>query len=383
LPLVSVLIPVRNERDFLASCLDSVLANTYPAERIEILAIDGASDDGSRRILESYAARFPGLRVLENPKTSTPAALNLGIREARGDVIVRLDAHARLAPDYIAQCVDWLRISGADNVGGAMRTLPRGRGLVAEAIAVTLSHRFGVGGSAFRTAPQKPCWTDTVFGGCYRREVFERVGEFNERLPRGQDLEFNLRLKRVGGRTLLVPSIHCDYFARSEWWPFLRHNWTNGVWAIRPFSESAIVAIRPRHLAPLGFVLLLVAAVAAWRVPLDVVPFAQMLSAEVSAATVFGAAISGTAISGTTALGATGAGPWPLLALLACYLTAAAVAAIDAARRRGGARVVLLLPAVFAGLHLAYGLGSLWGLFVSAPAIAGRGLGLTERFHKP
>jgi lipopolysaccharide/colanic/teichoic acid biosynthesis glycosyltransferase len=357
-PFVSVVIPVRNERDFLAACLDSVLANDYPAGRVEILAIDGASNDGSRAILDAYAARFPRLRILDNPQATTPAALNLGIAASRGEIFLRLDAHARLAQDYISQCVDWLAISGADNVGGAMRTLPRGTGLVAEAVALALSHPFGVGGSAFRTRPKKPCWTDTVFGGCYRREVFERVGGFNERLPRGQDMEFNLRLKRAGGRTLLVPSIRCDYFARSGLGSFLRHNWTNGVWAIRPFFESAIVPVRPRHLAPLGFVLALATAAA---------PAAS-------------SAYAGTA--GLARLSSSGAGPWPLLILLALYGTAAAGAAIDIARREHDARLVAVLPGIFCGLHLAYGLGSLWGLLSAVPILAARCAGFSSRFFQ-
>ena len=321
---VSVIIPVRNERAFIATCLDSVLENGYPLDRLEILAVDGASEDGTRSVLEAYARRFAAVRVVDNPKTITPVALNLGIERARGEVIVRLDAHARIAPGYLTQCVAWLETSGAANVGGVMRTLPQGKGLLAEAIAVALSHRFGVGNSAFRTSSAKPRWVDTVFGGCYRREVFYCVGGFNERLPRGQDLEFNLRLKRAGGRTLLVPSIRCDYFARTGLIAFLRHNWTNGVWAVRPFFESEIVPVRPRHLVPFLFVVTLGAALAAACWP------------------------------------AVGSGP--VLALGSCYLGVALGASALAAWSKHDARFLVALLAVFLSLYLAYGLGSLWGL---------------------
>jgi hypothetical protein len=244
-----------------------------------------------------------------------------------------------------------------------MRTLPRGPGLAARAIALSLSHRFGVGGSAFRTPAEKPCWTDTVFGGCYRREVFERVGGFNERLPRGQDMEFNLRLKRAGGRTLLAPSIRCDYFARSGWWPFVRHNWTNGVWAIRPFLESPIMPVRPRHLAPLGFVAALVmAAVAAW-LPHGVLPLPV-------------------AVSSLVPRGAAVAGVWPLLALALCYGTAALGAAIQIALRQRDARLAVVLPVVFFSLHFSYGLGSLWGLGTAGPLVAARSLRLARNWIK-
>jgi lipopolysaccharide/colanic/teichoic acid biosynthesis glycosyltransferase/glycosyltransferase involved in cell wall biosynthesis len=355
-PLVSVLIPVRNERAFIANCLDSVLANDYPPERLEILVIDGASHDGTRAIVDAYASRVRAIRVLDNPKRITPAALNCGLRAARGELIVRLDAHARLAPDYLSQCAAWSAASGADNVGGRMRTLPRAAGAFAAAVALALSHPFGVGDSAFRTgrgAAGEPRWADTVFGGCYRREVFERIGEFNERLPRGQDMEFNQRLQRAGGRTLLVPAIRCDYFARCDPRSFLLHNWTNGVWAIRPFAESDVIPVRPRHLVPLVFVVALAAATVlcglslpgGWLEALSPSPAARALQA---------------------------LGPWPLVLLAACYLAAALAASAQLAWRSRDPRPAFVLPAVFLSLHLAYGLGSLWGLFPAAAAIVHR-----------
>jgi glycosyltransferase involved in cell wall biosynthesis len=350
-PLVSVVIPVRNERAFIACCLDSVLASDYPGDRLEILVVDGLSDDGTREILAAYASRFGAIRMLDNPKQITPAALNLGIREARGEWIVRLDAHARIAPDYISTCVARSASSGADNVGGRMRTLPRGRGVIGEAIAAALSHPFGVGNSAFRTGAEQPRWVDTVFGGCYRRDVFRRVGEFNERLARGQDLEFHLRLKRSGGRTLLVPAARCDYFARCDPGAFLKHAWTNGVWAIRPFLESDIVPIRPRHLAPLAFVLALVTGLAVWFLPLGLGPFEA-------------------------------ARPWPFLLLALCYLAAALVSAAQLAWRRRDARLGLLLPGVFLSLHLSYGLGSWWEIFGITTGIVRRAAGRRREIRK-
>lgn len=362
-PFASVVIPVRNERAFIACCLDSVLANNYPADRLEILVVDGLSEDGTRAILDHYASRFSTIRILDNPGKITPAALNLGIRDARGDIVVRLDAHARIAPDYISQCVAWIESSNADNVGGLMRTLPRGSGLVAEAITLALGHSFGVGNSAFRTGKAEPRWVDTVFGGCYRREVFRRVGGFNERLPRGQDMEFNLRLKRAGGRTLLVPSIRCDYFARCDLRSFLKHNWTNGVWAIRPFLESEIVPVRPRHLVPLAFVLALNVALAIGWTPL-------------------GARLPEPLSLGPVSLALEGLGSWPFLLLASCYLAAALVASAQLAWRCRDARLAIVLPAIFLGLHLAYGLGSLWGLLGAAAAVARRAICSGGRIKK-
>jgi succinoglycan biosynthesis protein ExoA len=323
-PRVSVLIPCRNEGQYLAQCLASVVASDFPHDRLEVLVIDGDSTDQSPAIVDRVALRHPFVRRLANPRRITPAGLNIGIRACAGDIIIRLDAHAAIAPDYVSRCVDVLRTSGADNVGGIMRTRPRGAGRLARAIGAVTSHRFGVGGSYFRAHPSGPMWVDTVFGGCYPRAVFERVGLFNERLVRGQDMEFNQRLRRAGGRILLDPSIVCDYYARSSPTEFARHTWTNGVWAIVPFLHSPVMPVRARHLVPLGFVLSLVLA----------------------------------AVLGIT----TSVGPGPFLAISGSYGLGALLAAADVARRE---RDLMLAPpavACFALLHLAYGLGSLWGL---------------------
>ena len=163
-------------------CLKSLLANDYPKDRLEVLVVDGMSEDGTRNVVTEYAKRWPVIKLLDNPKRITPAALNIGIRQARGDVLIRMDAHARVDCGYIRRCVGTLLVRGADNVGGIMKTVPKQKRLVGRAIALCLSHRFGVGNSYFRVHAMKPKWVDTVFGGCYRREIFKRIGFFNERL---------------------------------------------------------------------------------------------------------------------------------------------------------------------------------------------------------
>jgi len=323
-PLVTVVIPCRNEASFLEACLASVAASQYPNDRLEVLIIDGASEDDSRAIAEDYARRYPWMRVLSNPKRITPVALNLGIRAARGDIIFWMGAHSRYAPDYIPLAVHHLLQSGADNVGGIIVTVPRRDTAMGRAVVAALSHPFGVGNSYFRIATDQPRWVDTVFGGAYRREVFRDVGLFNERLVRGQDMEFNLRLKRAGKRTLLVPAIRCWYYARTDLATFWRHNWTNGVWAILPFLYSDVIPVTWRHLVPLGFV-----------------------------ATLIGLGLGGFLWRPA----------WWLLALAgAAYLLGSLAAAAQVAWRQRDPRYLVLLPLAFASLHLAYGSGSLVGL---------------------
>lgn len=330
-PFLSVLIPCRNEARFLGRCLDSILANDYPPGRMEVLVIDGASADGTRERIAAYCCRDARVRLVDNPELITPCALNRGIAAARGDIIARVDAHAAVGPDYFRRSVEHLLSSGADNVGGVMRTLPQDPGWFAGPIVAALSHPFGVGNSYFRIGSAEPRWVDTVFGGCWRRELFDRIGGFHPDLRRSQDMEFSRRLKAAGGRTLLVPDLSSDYYARSRLGPFWRHNFANGQWAILPFLYSSVMPVRLRHLVPLLFVLALAL---------------------------------GTALLPWTAL--------PLAAVAIPYALASLGASFDvAAKAAAGERrfpYLFLMPLVFLSLHLGYGLGGLAGLGQAAAA---------------
>jgi cellulose synthase/poly-beta-1,6-N-acetylglucosamine synthase-like glycosyltransferase len=318
-PFVSVIVPCRNEAKFIAGCLQSILANYYPSDRLEVIVADGMSTDGTRALLEDLAARDRRLRLIDNRRQITPAALNLAIGAARGEIILRIDGHAVMPPDYIRRCVDRLESSGADNVGGTIHTVAQTKGPFSGAIVAALSSRFGVGNSAFRTTAGKgPRVVDTIFGGCWRREIFSRIGGFNEQLLRSQDLEFNLRLRKAGGRILLDPEIVCDYHARADLASFWSHNFLNGRWAVLPFGASKIVPVRPRHLIPLIFVLALAVS--------TVFPF-----------------------------------PWSI-AIPAVYAAVNLAASLQVALARRHLEYLALLPVAFASLHLAYGLGSAWGL---------------------
>lgn len=326
LPFVSVIIPCRNEGAFIGPCLDSLLASDYPRDRLEVLVIDGMSDDKTREVVEEYYSSHPFIRLIDNPARRTPQALNAGIREARGEVIVRVDAHAHFDESYISKCVHHLLESGADNVGGIMVTLPRDETAIGRSIVLALNHRFGVGNSYFRVHSPAPKWVDTVFGGCYRREVFEKVGMFNEKLLRGQDMEFNRRLGQAGGRILLVPEIVSYYYARSDMLTFMKHNFTNGEWAIIPFLYSPVMPVRPRHLVPLGFALAIVL-------------------------------LSAAALFSQFAL-------WALIAVCASYLACSVLASAHVVVREKNPVYLFTMPLVFFNLHFWYGLGSLKGVGV-------------------
>jgi glycosyltransferase involved in cell wall biosynthesis len=215
-PTVSIVVPCRNERRHIARCLESILANDYPQERLEILVVDGMSDDGTPFIVEEYAARAGAIRLIPNSRQIVSSALNLGIGQARGEVILRMDAHCEYPSDYIPGLIGWLERTGADNVGGACVTRPANDSAIARAIALALSHPFGVGNSHFRLGVAEPRLVDTVPFGCFRRGLFERIGLFDEELVRNQDDELNFRILRAGGRVLLVPGIVSQYYARES-----------------------------------------------------------------------------------------------------------------------------------------------------------------------
>jgi glycosyltransferase involved in cell wall biosynthesis len=321
-PRVSIIIPCRNEERYIAACLDSILASEYPADRLEILVADGQSNDGTRSILVRYAALHPKIVLLDNPRGTTPAGLNVAIRAASGEIVIRMDAHVLYPPDYIPRLVAGLRESGADNVGGVLETVPADGSPTARAIAIGLSHRFGVGNSYFRTGITVPRDVDTVPFGCYRREVFDRIGLFDEELIRNQDDEFNFRLITSGGRVLLLPDVLCRYFARRSFRQLARMYYQYGYF--KPLVVRKVGRVMTvRQLIPAMLVgsLSTSAALALW------IPAARYLFA---------------ALAGSYAL---------LIILFAAF-----------AARTHGLRCAAALTAVFPILHFSYGSGFLRGV---------------------
>ncbi len=254
-PLVSIIIPCYKEEKFIEKCLDSVLEQDYPKDKTEILVVDGMSKDKTRDMVKKYQEKYSFLRMLDNLQKFTPFALNTGINNSNGEVIIRLDAHSFYPKNYVSLCVKNLLESGADNVGGIWKILPKEGTLINKAIVLVSGSFFGGGNALYRIGYSKGIKeVDTVFGGCYRKEVFKRIGLYNENLKRSQDMEFNLRLKKSGGKIILVPEIFTYYYPKSKLSDFFVHNFEDGIWAVYPLKFVKI-SFKLRHYIPLIFVL--------------------------------------------------------------------------------------------------------------------------------
>ena len=176
LPFVTVVVPCRNEEKHIGRCLDSILANDYPKERLEVLVLDGMSEDGTREIVKSYSERHPIVRLVDNPEEHIPAAMNLGVQKARGETIIKMDAHSTFQRDHISLCVAYQEKYGAENVGGVCRMTPGADTATARAIVLGLGHRFGSGNARVKVGVDKPTWSDAAAFGCFKDELFERIG---------------------------------------------------------------------------------------------------------------------------------------------------------------------------------------------------------------
>jgi glycosyltransferase involved in cell wall biosynthesis len=326
LPLVTVIMPVRNEAAYIDRSLGAVLAQDYPANRLEILVVDGLSDDGTRERVLARQADHPHLCLLDNPQGIVPPGLNLGIRRARGEIIVRVDGHCEIAPDYVRRCVEHLLVGGVEAVGGPIETV--GETATAAAIALGMSSWFGVGGSAFRTVKDKAMLVETVAFPAYRRETLRRLGPFDEEMVRNQDDEYNYRLLEQGGRILLTPDVRSRYYSRSGLRSLWRQYYQYGYWKVRVMQKHPR-QMRPRQFAPPAFV-----------------------------AVLLGSAVLGTLFRPL----------WSLFGLVAAlYMAANTVASLAHGVARAP-RLLLIHPI----LHLSYGLGFLVGLarFAGRPPVA-------------
>ena len=324
LPLVSVLLPIRNEAGFIERSLGAILAQDYPAERMEVLVVDGMSEDGTRETVQGMLAGVPGARMVDNPRLLASAALNIGLTEARGEVVVRVDGHTIIAPDYVRRCVEVLVETGADCAGGLMQaegTTPMG-----EAIALATSSPFGIGGSRFHYSAEAQD-AETVYLGAWPAEVLRTHGPFQEDVGCNEDDEFNYRLRAAGGHIWLDPSIRSVYYCRPDLGSLWRQYFRYGYWKVRVFQKVPDSA-QLRHWVPPLFAL---AVVGGLLVAL-LVPVLR---------TVY-------------------------LTGLALYLLADLVASAAIAQRAGWRHLWRLLV-VFPSLHLAYGLGYWAGILRFGP----------------
>lgn len=252
---VSVIVPIRNEERLIAACLHSVLDQTYSAEKYEILVVDGRSSDRSREIVEELQRKYGNVRCLDNPAGIAPAAMNIGIRNAAGEFIVRADGHTLYPSDYIENCVKYLQETGADNVGGPCRTVPSDDTFGAKIVAAILTNPFGVGDSRFRTGRFEG-FVDTVPFGAFRRELFDRVGMYDEKLVRNQDNELNARIRSAGGKIYQTPALTTEYHPVGNVAALLQQTYKTSQWHIFSVRQN-VSAMGLRHFVPAAFVLLL------------------------------------------------------------------------------------------------------------------------------
>ena len=326
-PVVSVVIPMRNERASIEANLDALASSDLPRERFEVIVVDGMSDDGSAEVAEAKLQKMGNGRVIKNQKRITPVALNLGIEAARGDVIIILGAHSAVFPDFLSKNLETLDRTGADCVGGR---LVQGQGdtPLADVISVAQNCPFGSGGAAFRYS-DRPGYVNTVPFGAYRREVFEKVGGFNEFLKKGQDAEFNFRMVESGMKIYYSPEIRTLYFSRASLGRLFRQFVAMG------WSKVFIFYLHPRlmrayYLLPLLFAVAVIAVLA--RLPW-----------------------------------ASGKELWVYSDVCILYISLSIVFGLTYARRKGiafpgKARAAALFPLCFFLIHFGYGLGILRGL---------------------
>jgi succinoglycan biosynthesis protein ExoA len=313
-PLVSVVIPMRNEADHIGACVDAVLAQDYPADRLEVIVVDGDSGDDSAAVLRRYGDR---VRVLRNPSCIVPTGMNIGITAARGEIIARVDAHTVIAPEYVRSGVETLQRTGADNVGGLMHAVGGGR--MGDAIALAMSSRFGIGAYFHFAGTDREA--DTVYMGMYPRRVFERIGLFEEELVRNQDDELNYRLRKAGGRIFLTTRMRSRYQNRQSLKALARQFFQYGWWKVRVLQKHP-AQMSARHFVPPTFVMSLI-------VTLGMAPWCA-------------------------------AAGWVLLGLSATYALAVMGCALSIARRHGWTRF-LLVAAAFGTIHLSWGTGFVMG----------------------
>lgn len=257
--MLSVICPIYNEEKYIAQFLDSILKQDYPKDDLEILLVDGMSKDKTREIVTAYIAKYPFVRLIDNPDKIVPCAMNRGIEAAKGDIIMRLDAHASYQPDYFSVLVNGLKRLHADNVGTVCKTDVLNKTPKTLAIREVLGNKYGVGNSTFRTGIVREQEVETVPFGCWPREVFEKYGKYDVRLVRNQDIELNKRILRGGGKIYILPDTYCTYLARETWKALAKNNYGNGKWNILTvYYTKMFSSLSLRHFIPLLFLLSLI-----------------------------------------------------------------------------------------------------------------------------
>ena len=320
-PLLTLIIPCLNEEKYIGNCLDSILQSDYPKEKLEIFIVDGGSTDRTLSLIESYSNKYSFIKVLINKKKTAPHALNLGITNSSGEFIVRLDAHSTYPANYLSELCYWSLKLDADNVGAVVHTKVLNRTNISSAIQFVLSDLFGVGNSKFRLGVSEIQSVDTVPFGFFNKRVFENHGFFDTRLTRNQDIEFNKRIIRGGGRVYLVPTTYLDYYAREDFKSLALNSFRTGMWIIQTSTLTKnLNSLSLRHFIPLLFVV-----------------------------TIMTMLIGGILLNKMILLLCTG--------ILAFYIVVMFCRGVLVSKSSS----YIFIPMAFGVLHFSYGIGSIWG----------------------
>lgn len=320
-PFVTAIIVLRNEEKYIEKCFHSLLDQDYPEDRYEIIIVDGLSEDNSIKIaktVENSMNKKTEVRYFENPKKTLASGWNMAIKKAKGEYVVRIDAHGYASENFISNSVRVHKeVQDAVCVGGTLNTECTTK--MGERIAMVLSSPFGVGNSKFRYS-KKAGYVDTVAFGLYKKDMFNQVGYFDEGLKRNQDNDMHRRIKEWGGKFYLDPSINSTYISRDSVKGMIKQGFGNGKWNMHVLSKD-LKSLSLRHLVPLVFV---------------------------------------TGIVVLTILGFWVNQLWILLMyLIALHLIIGVIAGAKKSKRISD---ILLMPLLFLGLHLAYGMGSFLNL---------------------
>ena len=322
---LSVICPIYNEEKFIGQFIESILQQDFPKDDLEILLVDGMSTDKTRFLIAQYEAKYSCLKLVDNPQHTVPYAMNNGIRNAKGDIIIRLDAHAKYPSNYFSVLVQKLNeLEGAENVGGICITLPFNDTTTAIAIAECLSNKFGMGNSYFRVGAKDVMSVDTVPFGCFRKSLFGKIGLYDTDMIRNQDDELNGRIIKNGGKIYLLPDVEIKYFARDKVSKVRKMFYQYGLY--KPLGNKKLGApATVRQFVPLTFVL-------GSTLGLIASLFSPVL--------------------------------WAFyLAIMVLYLLIGFVEGFKSSKKTGRAGLLLLMPYIFANIHFSYGIGYLHGFY--------------------
>jgi len=221
LSLISIIIPCRNEEKFIGKCLDSIVGQVYPKDKLELFVVDGMSTDKTREVVREYGQTYSFIAILENRMKVTPFAMNIGIRSSQGEVIILVNAHSILDKDFLKNNIEYLNKTHADAVGGMLNTINVGASIISKAIPLATDSIFGAGGRRYRSRIQEGFVKDTLPYCAYRKELFDKIGLIDEDLIRDQDEEFNYRILKNGGKIFFTPKIKSYLHVR----PTLKKLW--------------------------------------------------------------------------------------------------------------------------------------------------------------